>query len=270
VVDCGLVKKMETRVVSPVEDLAHVDGSVWFSVAPLVRDQIRAARTTLVFVNNRAQAERMAARVNQLAGEELALPYHGSLSRERRFLLEERLKAGELRALVTTSSLELGIDVGSVDLVVQLQSPKRVAAALQRVGRAGHTLDATSRGVFVPTFRDDALEQLAILDAMRAGDVEPTRAVQNALDVLAQLVVAIVASEDEWTAQSLYDFVRRAYPFHARRWPCSPASIRPTSPRSSTRASSGTACPTGSRRRAARGSSPRCPAARSPTAACTP
>ena len=216
IVDCGLVKKMETSVVSPVDDLANVGGTIWTSVAPLVLDRIRGARTTLVFVNNRAQAERMAARVNQLAGEEMALPYHGSLSRERRLLLEERLKAGELRALVTTSSLELGIDVGSVDLVIQLQSPKRVAAALQRVGRAGHSLDATSRGVFVPTFRDDALEQLAILDAMRTGDVEPTRVVQNALDVLAQLVVAMVASDTpEWTSADLFDFVRRAYPYHA-------------------------------------------------------
>src|SRR5690348_3068418 len=216
IIDCGLVKKMETHVLSPVPDLADVGGTIWTSVAPLVLEQIRSARTTLVFVNNRAQAERMAARVNALAEEEIALPYHGSLSRERRFLLEERLKAGELRALVTTSSLELGIDVGSVDLVVQLQSPKRVSAALQRVGRAGHSLDATSRGVFVPTFRDDALEQLAILDAMRAGDVEPTHVVQNALDVLAQLVVAIVASEQpEWTSAELFDFVRRAYPYHA-------------------------------------------------------
>jgi ATP-dependent Lhr-like helicase len=216
IVDCGLVKRMETRVVSPVPDLADVGGTIWTSVAPLVLEQIRGARTTLVFVNNRAQAERMAARVNALAEDEVALPYHGSLSRERRFLLEERLKAGELRALVTTSSLELGIDVGSVDLVVQLQSPKRVSAALQRVGRAGHSLDATSRGVFVPTFRDDALEQLAILDAMRAGDVEPTHVVQNALDVLAQLIVAIVASEQPaWTSAALFDFVRRAYPYHA-------------------------------------------------------
>ncbi len=215
IVDCGLVKRMEAQVLSPVDDLANVGGTIWTSVAPLVLAQIRGARTTLVFVNNRAQAERMAARVNQLAEEEIALPYHGSLSRERRFLLEERLKAGELRALVTTSSLELGIDVGSVDLVVQLQSPKRVAAALQRVGRAGHTLDATSRGVFVPTFRDDALEQLAILDAMRTGDVEPTRVVQNALDVLAQLVVAMVASDTpEWTSAGLFQFVRRAYPYH--------------------------------------------------------
>jgi len=216
IVDCGLVKKMETRVTSPVDDLAHVDGTIWTSVVPLVLDQIRTARTTLVFVNNRAQSEKIAARVNALAGEEMALPYHGSLSRERRFLLEERLKAGELRALVTTSSLELGIDVGSVDLVIQLQSPKRVAAALQRVGRAGHTLTATSRGVFVPTFRDDALEQLAILAAMSEGDVEPTHVVQNALDVLAQIIVACVASDTpEWTAAELYDFVRQAYPYHS-------------------------------------------------------
>ena len=216
IVDCGMVKQMETRVTSPVDDLARVDGTIWTSVAPLVLNQIRAARTTLVFVNNRAQSERIAARVNALAEEEIASPYHGSLSRERRFLLEERLKAGELRALVTTSSLELGIDVGSVDLVLMIQSPKRVAAALQRVGRAGHSLDAVSRGVFIPTFRDDALEQLAILDAMKSGDVEPTRVVQNALDVLAQLIVAIVASEmPEWTSAGLFAFVRQAYPYHA-------------------------------------------------------
>ena len=216
IIDCGLVKKMETSVVSPVPDLAQVDGTIWTKVTPLVLERIRGARTTLVFVNNRGQSERMAARINLLAEEEIALPYHGSLSRERRFMLEERLKAGELRALVTTSSLELGIDVGSVDLVVQLQSPKRVSAGLQRVGRAGHSLAATSRGLFVPTFRDDALEQMAILDAMRAGDVEPTRVVQNALDVLAQLIVAIVASElPEWTSADLFSFVRGSYPYHA-------------------------------------------------------
>jgi ATP-dependent Lhr-like helicase len=216
IVDCGLVKEMQVSAVSPVEDLAHVDGTIWTSVAPLVLERIRSARTTLVFVNNRGQAERMAARVNTLAEHEIALPYHGSLSRERRHLLEGQLKAGELRALVSTSSLELGIDIGSVDQVVQLQSPKRVSSALQRVGRAGHSLDAVSRGIFIPTFRDDALEQLVILQAMRSGDVEPTIVVQNSLDVLAQLIVAMVASDEpEWTASALYDFVRRAYPWHA-------------------------------------------------------
>ena len=213
VVDCGLTKKMEISIQSPVPDLANVSGSVWPAVAPLVLDHIRASKTTLVFVNNRAQAEKIAARVNALAEEEIAQPYHGSLSRERRHMLEERLKAGALRALVTTSSLELGIDIGSVDLVVQLQSPKRVSAALQRVGRAGHTLGVASRGVLVPTFRDDAMEISAIVAAMRAGEVEPTRVVQNSLDVLAQVIVA-AASVDDWTAADLFDLARRAYPYH--------------------------------------------------------
>jgi ATP-dependent Lhr-like helicase len=216
IVDCGLVKRTEIIVESPVEDLGHVPGgTIWPSVAPLVLRYMRSARTTIVFVNNRAQAEKMAARVNALAGEELALPYHGSLSRERRFLLEGALKAGKLKALVSTSSLELGIDIGSVDLVLQLQSPKRVSTALQRVGRAGHTLEAVSRGVFVPTFRDDAAETLAIMRGMRSGDVEPTRVVQNALDVLAQGVVAAVAIDDDWTSKDLFELVRQAYPYHA-------------------------------------------------------
>ena len=214
VVDCGLSKEMQLSIESPVPDLAKVDGSVWPSVAQLVWQRIQSARTTLVFVNNRAQAERTAARINELAGEELAQPYHGSLARERRLTLEQRLKQGALRALVTTSSLELGIDIGSVDLVIQLQSPKRVAAALQRVGRAGHTLGAPSRGVFVPTFRDDAMEITAIVAAMGAGDVEPTQVIQNALDVLAQVIVAAV-SVDDWTPDDLYAMITRAYPYHA-------------------------------------------------------
>jgi ATP-dependent Lhr-like helicase len=215
IVDCGLVKRIELNVESPVEDLAHVGGTIWTSVTPLVLRHMANARTTLIFVNNRAQAEKMAARINALAGEEIALPYHGSLSRERRLVLEQSLKAGRLRALVSTSALELGIDIGSVDLVLQLQSPKRVANGLQRVGRAGHSIDAVSRGLFVPTFRDDALEMLAIVRAMRAGDVEPTRVVQNALDVLAQVIVAAVSIDDDWTSAALFDLVRRSYPYHA-------------------------------------------------------
>jgi ATP-dependent helicase Lhr and Lhr-like helicase len=213
IVDCGMTKEMEIAVESPVADLANVGGSIWPAVAPLVLKHIRASKTTLVFVNNRAQAEKIAARVNTLAEEEIALPYHGSLARERRFALEERLKAGSLRALVTTSSLELGIDIGSVDLVIQLQSPKRVASALQRIGRAGHMLGVPSRGILVPTFRDDAVEIAAIVAAMRAGDVEPTHVVQNALDVLAQVIVAAV-SVDDWQSQDLFLLVRRAYPYH--------------------------------------------------------
>jgi ATP-dependent Lhr-like helicase len=213
VIDCGMNKQMEIAIESPVADLGNVGGSVWTSVTPLVLRHVKDSRTTLVFVNNRAQAEKIAARLNALAETEIAQPYHGSLSRERRFMLEERLKAGALRALVTTSSLELGIDIGSVDLVIQLQSPKRVAAALQRVGRAGHTLGAASRGIFVPTFRDDAMEIAAIVSAMRAGEVERTRVVQNAMDVLAQVIVA-AASVDDWNFDDLLRVIRRAYPYH--------------------------------------------------------
>ena len=213
IVDCGAVKRMELTVESATPLSEANAGSIWPAVARLALRHVRTARTTLVFVNNRAQAERMAARINNLAGEELAQPYHGSLAKERRLYLEDRLKAGELRALVTTSSLELGIDVGSVDLVLQLQSPKRVSAGLQRLGRAGHSLEAVSRGVFVPTHREDALEIAALVAAMRDGDVEPTKVVQNALDVLAQVLVA-AASVDDWTADGLYDLARRSYPYH--------------------------------------------------------
>lgn len=213
IVDCGLVKRTEVIVRSPVADLGRVGGTIWPAVAPLVLEQVRINRTTIVFVNNRAQAEKMAARLNALAQEEIALPYHGSLSRERRLTLETSLKAGQLRALISTSALELGIDIGTIDLVLQLQSPKRVSSGLQRVGRAGHTLTATSRGLFVPTFRDDAMEMLAIVRAMKDGDVEPTRVVQNALDVLAQVIVAATSIED-WTSKELFEVVRRSYPYH--------------------------------------------------------
>jgi ATP-dependent helicase Lhr and Lhr-like helicase len=212
-VDCGLVRRAQLRILSPVPDLREVDGSVWPAIVAHIAEQLRQARTTLVFCNNRAHAERLASRVNAQMEDEVAHAYHGALSRERRLLLEQRLKNGQLRALMTTSALELGIDIGSVDLVIQIQSPKRVTSALQRVGRAGHSLGAVSRGVFLPTHLDDALETLAIAAAAREGDVEPTHVPQNPLDVLAQIVVAAVAA-DAWDATELFDLVRRAYPFH--------------------------------------------------------
>jgi ATP-dependent Lhr-like helicase len=213
VIDCGLVKAMELTVRAPVADFTQVGPTIWPAVTALALDAIRGRRSTLVFVNNRAQAERIAARLNELAGTDLARPYHGSMSRERRLELERALKAGELPALVTTSALELGIDIGAVDLVVQLQSPKRVSAGLQRVGRAGHRLGDVSQGIIVPTHRDDLAECAALAAAMIAGEVEATRVPQNALDVLAQSVVAI-ASVEETTADAMFALVRRAYPYH--------------------------------------------------------
>ena len=139
--------------------------------------------------------------------------HHGSVSKEARLHLETALKEGRLPALVGTSSLELGIDIGSVDLVVQLQSPDGVARGLQRVGRSGHLVGQTSVGRFFPTHREDLLETAAVVRAMRQGDVEPTYTPQNSLDVLAQQIVAMVSVQD-WEAAALFDLVRRAYPYH--------------------------------------------------------
>jgi ATP-dependent Lhr-like helicase len=215
IVDCGLVKPMELVVQSPVPDLGNVGGTVWPAVYEQLVGLIRSARTTLVFVNNRGQAERIANKLNALAKEDIARPYHGSISKERRLALERALKAGELTALVTTSALELGIDIGSVDLVVQIQSPKRVSAAVQRAGRAGHSVGDVSRAAFIPTFRDDLIEILAIVDGARAGEVEATVVPQNALDVLAQTMVAVASTPIEGTTDTaLYDLVRHAYPYH--------------------------------------------------------
>jgi ATP-dependent Lhr-like helicase len=214
VVDCGLVKALALRIVTPLareEDDLGI--TVWHKVVDVLHGLSREARTMLVFTNNRAQAEKLAARLNTEVEADLAQPYHGSLSRERREMLETALKAGTLRVLVATSALELGIDIGSVDLVVQVQSPKRVAAALQRVGRAGHQLEAVSRGVLIPTYRDDVVEIAAIAGGMLEGAVEATVVPQNALDVLAQIVIAAAAMEERSSA-GLFALVRRAYPFH--------------------------------------------------------
>jgi ATP-dependent helicase Lhr and Lhr-like helicase len=214
VVSCDLRRPAELVVKSPVPDLGHVEGSVWPDVQRLVLGAIRDGRTTLVFVNNRGLAERMAAQLNALAHEALVYPYHGSLDRERRLALEQALKRGDVKALVTTSALELGIDVGSVDQVVQVQSPARVSSALQRLGRAGHRLSEISRAVFVPTHLSDALEMLAIVEAARAGEVESIDVPTNALDVLAQVLVAMVALEAR-SADDLYAAVRGAWNYRA-------------------------------------------------------
>ncbi len=209
-VRCRAPRAAELVVRSPVPDLSHVHGTVWPDVYRLVLDAVRSGTTTLVFVNNRGLAERMAAQVNALAHDTLVYPYHGSLDRERRLALEQALKGGQLRGLVTTSALELGIDVGSVDQIVQIQSLARVSSALQRLGRAGHRLDEISRAIFVPTHLTDALETLAIVRAAREIDVEALTVPQNALDVLAQILVAATSIES-WSADALYTLVRQAW-----------------------------------------------------------
>jgi ATP-dependent Lhr-like helicase len=220
-VDAGVAKELDLEVVVPVEDMrepgeSREEGyearSIWPSIYPALVELVRAHRSTIVFVNNRRLAERLALRLNELAEEELARAHHGSLAREQRTQIEEDLKAGRIPCLVATSSLELGIDMGAVDLVIQVESPKSVARGLQRIGRAGHSLGEVSRGRIFPKFRADLLESAVVAQRMRAGLIEETQIPRNPLDVLAQHIVAICADE-EIEVTELHELVRRAYPF---------------------------------------------------------
>ncbi|HEX9032674.1 MAG TPA: DEAD/DEAH box helicase [Streptosporangiaceae bacterium] len=215
--------------------------SIWPHVEAQVLDAIERHRSTIVFANSRRLAERLCARLNELAAERAAeraelaaqdagagpgeypepdaLPvvaraHHGSVSRTERTLIEEALKAGRLPAVVATSSLELGIDMGAVDLVIQVESPPSVASGLQRTGRAGHNVGDISRGVIFPKYQGDLVQATVVADRMRAGQIEELRMPRNPLDVLAQQVVAMTAMDD-WTVDDLHATVRRAAPFAA-------------------------------------------------------
>ncbi|HKT43789.1 MAG TPA: DEAD/DEAH box helicase [Gaiellaceae bacterium] len=213
-VDAGVAKQLDLEVVVPLEDMREPaeQSSIWPSIYPAMLDLVRAHRSTIVFVNNRRLAERLALRLNELAEEEVARAHHGSLAREQRLVIEEDLKAGRIPCLVATSSLELGIDMGAVDLVIQVESPKSVARGLQRIGRAGHSLDAVSKGRIFPKFRADLLESAVVVQRMQEGAIEETQIPRNPLDVLAQQVVAICADE-EIEVDELHRLVRGAYPF---------------------------------------------------------
>ncbi|MBA3329355.1 MAG: DEAD/DEAH box helicase [Actinobacteria bacterium] len=234
-VDAGTRKELDLEVVVPLEDMREPGGrpyenepradgsnletstegginSIWPSIYPALLDLVRAHRSTIVFVNSRRLAERLALRLNELADDEIARAHHGSLAREQRVEIEELLKAGRIPCLVATSSLELGIDMGAVDLVIQVESPKSVARGLQRVGRAGHDLGAVSKGRIFPKFRGDLLEAAVVAKAMREGAIEETSIPRNPLDVLAQQIVAIAADE-EIAVGDLHALVRGAYPF---------------------------------------------------------
>jgi ATP-dependent helicase Lhr and Lhr-like helicase len=165
-----------------------------------------------VFANSRRLAERLCGRLNELAHDEVARSHHGSVSREQRLLIEEELKAGRLPAVVATSSLELGIDMGAVDLVVQVDAPDSVASGLQRFGRAGHQVGAVSRGKFFPKYRGDLLECAVVAERIRSGAIEATSFPRNPLDVLAQQIVAMVAMDD-WTVDEVETVVKRAASF---------------------------------------------------------
>jgi ATP-dependent Lhr-like helicase len=227
-------KRIELTVVVPVEDLTDLettpapqgrDGgdpvprrSIWPHVEERVLDLIEQHKSTIVFANSRRLAERLCGRLNELAAEraeapvEVARAHHGSVSRQERVEIEEALKAGRLPAVVATSSLELGIDMGAVDLVVQVEAPPSVASGLQRVGRAGHNVGDVSRGIIFPKYSGDLVASAVVAERMRAGQIEELQIPRNPLDVLAQQIVAMTAVDD-WAVDELERTVRRAAPF---------------------------------------------------------
>ena len=227
VVNASEKKRIELRIEMPIEELDRSERSkrssrsdrsrpaarsIWASIHPRLLELIHAHQSTLIFVNNRRLAERLAGALNDLAGEPLVRSHHGSLARETRSEVEDLLKAGRVRALVATSSLELGIDMGAIDLVVQIEAPPSVASGLQRIGRAGHRAGAVSEGIVFPKFRGDLLACAAVARAMQEGAVESTRYPRNPLDVLAQQIVAMAAT-DKWRVDDLLAVAHRAAPF---------------------------------------------------------
>jgi len=219
IVDVGARKDLNVRVVSPVDNLleAHFD-AVWGSLYDRMLSMVHGHDTTLIFTKSRAKTERTALRLNELSADASVRvgAHHGSMSKDVRLEMENKLKAGDLDALVATSSLELGIDVGSIDLVCQVESPKSVSRGMQRVGRAGHLLDATSEGRLLVTDRDDLVESAVLVKAIMDGRIDTTRIPTNCLDVLAQQIVGAVAA-DEWDADELLALCRRSYCFRSLR-----------------------------------------------------
>jgi ATP-dependent helicase Lhr and Lhr-like helicase len=213
IIDVGHRRKIDLAIELPRSPLeAVMSNEVWSEVYDRIAELINEHRTTLVFVNTRRMAERVARYLAERVGEENVTSHHGSLSRDRRLMAEQRLKAGELRALVATASLELGIDIGAVDLVCQLSSTRSIATLLQRVGRSGHSVGGFPKGRLFPTSRDELVECAALIDAARRGELDHLVIPEKPLDILAQQIVATVACE-EWTEDRLYELVKKAYSY---------------------------------------------------------
>jgi ATP-dependent Lhr-like helicase len=217
IIDDGHVRKRDLALELPPAPLEPVmSGDVWTQVYDRLAALVLEHRTTLVFVNTRRLAERAARHLSERLGEANVAAHHGSLAKERRLDAEQRLKRGELKVLVATASLELGIDIGDVDLVCQIGSTRSINAFLQRVGRAGHSVGGVSKGRLFPLSRDELVECTALLDAVRRAELDLLRVPENALDVLAQQITAETAAR-EWAEDDLFALVRRAYPYRALR-----------------------------------------------------
>ncbi|MGH8180179.1 MAG: DEAD/DEAH box helicase, partial [Steroidobacteraceae bacterium] len=213
IIDTGHVRRRDLQIEVPAAPLeAVMSGDVWTQVYDRLAQLAAEHRTTLIFVNTRRHAERVARHLSERMGETQVAAHHGSMARELRFSAESRLKRGELKALVATASLELGIDIGDVDLVCQLGSPRSIAALLQRVGRSGHSLGGTPKGRLFPLSRDDLIECAALLDCVRRAELDRLRIPKKPLDVLAQQIVAEVAAR-EWAVDELFALLRGAYPY---------------------------------------------------------
>ncbi len=215
IIDAGHQRPRDLSVEIPDSPLETVmSNEVWTQVYVRLARLIEEHRTTLVFVNTRRMAERIARELTERLGERAVTAHHGSMAKELRLSAEQRLKGGELKALVATASLELGIDIGDVDLVCQIGSPRSIATFLQRVGRSGHAIGGTPKGRLFPLSRDDLVECAALVDGVRRGELDRLRIPDRPLDVLAQQIVAEVAAQD-WPEASLYDMLRRAWPFRS-------------------------------------------------------
>jgi ATP-dependent helicase Lhr and Lhr-like helicase len=215
VIDSGHQRRRDLSLevtASPLEAVMSTD--VWREIYARLVELVAEHRTTLVFVNTRRMAERVARELSDRLGKEAVTAHHGSMAKELRLSAEQRLKRGELKALVATASLELGIDIGDVNLVCQIGSPRSIATFLQRVGRSGHAIGGTPKGSLFPLSRDDLVECAALLDSVRRGELDRLTIPNRPLDVLAQQVVAEVAAQD-WSESELYDRLRRAWPFRS-------------------------------------------------------
>jgi ATP-dependent Lhr-like helicase len=213
IADIGHRRALDLAVEVPRSELGPVaSNEMWEEVYDRIAQLAREHRSTLVFVNTRRLAERVAHHLSERLGEHAVRAHHGSLSRKLRLAAESKLKSGELRLLVATASLELGIDIGTVDLVCQISSPRSVAQALQRIGRAGHWRGAVPKGRIFAMTRDELVECAALVRAMRRGELDRIQVPDSPLDILAQQIVAMCSS-DEWQEEDLFDVVRRAYPY---------------------------------------------------------
>ncbi|WP_188865340.1 DEAD/DEAH box helicase [Pseudomonas asuensis] len=215
VIDIGHDRKRDLAIeVPPVPLQPVMSNEAWESIYARLTEQVEAHRTTLVFVNTRRMAERVARHLTDRLGNQVVAAHHGSLAREQRLEAEQRLKHGELKVLVATASLELGIDIGDVELVCQIGSPRSIAAFLQRVGRSNHHVGGVPKGRLFPTSRDDLVECAALLDCIRRGELDALSIPQQPLDVLAQQIVAETACR-EWEEDALFALIRRADPYAA-------------------------------------------------------